>query len=106
MFFGSIISGFFGDTYGRRIPSYICLFSMFVFAFISALTNNFYEFIILRSLYGVTVGFYSPLNFTILGEITPKKRRGTIMTLLGLFYVGGELVCCLIAYFTTDNLNF
>jgi len=28
------------------------------------------------------------------------------MTLIGLFYVFGELLCCLIAYLTTDNLNF
>jgi len=46
------------------------------------------------------------LNFTILGEITPKKNRGASMTLIGLFYVLGELFCCMIAYYTTDDLDF
>jgi MFS family permease len=79
---------------------------MFIFAFFSSFANDFIELLIIRSLYGATNGFFSPLNFTILGEITPKKNRGAFMTLIGLFYVLGELFCCLVAYFTTDNLNF
>jgi len=52
------------------------------------------------------------LNVTIIGmilvyaEITPKKNRGASMTLIGLFYVLGELFCCMIAYYTTDDLDF
>jgi MFS family permease len=77
---------------------------MFVFSIASAFSENYWEFILLRTVYGITIGFFSPLNFTILGEITPKKRRGTIMTLLGLFYTGGEIFCLVVAYFTTNNL--
>ena len=106
MFFGSLLTGYFGDKYGRRIPSYICVAVMFAFALVSAFASNYWWFMSLRTLYGVTIGFFSPLNFTILGEITPKKRRGTAMTLIGLFYVFGELVCCLIAYYATNNLDF
>ena len=78
---------------------------MLLFAFLSSLSRDKIEFVVLRGLFGVTIGFFSPLNFTILGEVTPKKIRGAAMTLIGLFYVFGELACCAIAYYTTDNLN-
>ena len=78
---------------------------MFVLALASAFSQNTYTFVASRGLFGITIGVFSPLNFTILAEITPKKIRGSAMTLIGLFYVLGELVCCGIAYITTDNLN-
>ncbi len=72
---------------------------------LSALSYDKFTFVLIRGLFGVTIGFFSPLNFTILAEVTPKKIRGAAMTLIGLFYVFGELACCAIAYYTTDNLN-
>ena len=40
MFIGSLISGYISDKYGRRNPSFIIVFLMFVFSLLSAFATN------------------------------------------------------------------
>jgi len=102
---GSLLSGYFSDKYGRRRPVLYAELLMTIFGLISAFPPGILSFIFLRSLFGIVVGFYSPLAYTILAEITPAKNRGKFMTLLGVFYTMGELVACLIAMITLENLD-
>jgi len=103
---GSLICLITIDKIGRLTPTLICGFLLVSLSFLSAVSQDVYFFFAIRGLY------YISLSVTILSiligfaEITPKKNRGSAMTLIGLFYVFGELLCCLIAYLTTDNLNF
>lgn len=46
-----------------------------------------------------------PISFTILGENIPVKQRGFFLVLIGIFYTLGELLACLIAFFTMESLT-
>ena len=104
-FIGSLISGYFSDKYGRRRPVIYSNFLMIIIGLISAYPPNIEVFILLRGLFGIIVGFFSPLAYTIMAEITPLKYRGKYMVLLGIFYTLGEIISCLIAIFTLENLD-
>jgi len=104
-FIGSLLSGYFSDKYGRKRPVvYSNLFMIFL-GLLSAYPPNIYMFMLMRGLFGIIVGFFSPLAYTIMAEITPTKYRGKYMVLLGIFYTLGEIVSCLIAIFTLDTLK-
>ena len=104
-FIGSLLSGYFSDKYGRKRPVVYSNLLMIILGLISAYPPNLVSFIILRGLFGIIVGFFSPLAYTIMAEITPVKYRGKYMVLLGIFYTLGEIVSCLIAIFTLDTLK-
>jgi len=44
---------------------------------------------LLRVLFSFALGFLIPAVTIIFVEILPKKRRGAVMTLMGLFFVLG-----------------
>jgi len=104
-FIGSLLSGYFSDKYGRRRPVVYSNFFMIILGVLSAFPPNIEVFILLRGLFGIIVGFFSPLAYTIMAEITPLKYRGKYMVLLGVFYTLGEIISCLIAIFTLEKLD-
>lgn len=104
-FIGALFTGQLADKYGRRRPLMVSTFLMIIFGCLSAFLDNLLAFIICRGLLGVIVGFYSPLSFTVLSEVTPAKVRGRYMALIGAFYTMGELVACVVAYLTLDTLT-
>mmetsp|Transcript_2483 Transcript_2483/g.2112 ORF Transcript_2483/g.2112 Transcript_2483/m.2112 type:complete len:148 (+) Transcript_2483:595-1038(+) len=78
---------------------------MIILGILSAFPPNLAAFMLIRTLFGVVAGVFSPLAYTILAEITPTQYRGRYMVLLGIFYVIGELTVCLIATVTLDNFE-
>jgi len=104
-FIGSLLSGYFSDKYGRKRPVIYSNLLMIILGLISAFPPGLVSFIFLRGLFGIIVGFFSPLSYSILAEITPLKYRGKYMVLLGIFYTIGEVISCLIAIFTLENLD-
>lgn len=104
-FIGCITSGQLGDRFGRRLPLIFGLLFNFIFGFSSAFSENFLILVIIRGLYGVTVGIISPLSATFVCEITPQKIRGKVLIFFGLFFTFGELMTCLIAYIFMDDLG-
>eukprot|EP01016_Furgasonia_blochmanni_P045673 TRINITY_DN647_c0_g1_i9.p1 TRINITY_DN647_c0_g1~~TRINITY_DN647_c0_g1_i9.p1 ORF type:complete len:462 (-),score=92.40 TRINITY_DN647_c0_g1_i9:86-1471(-) len=101
-FFGMLVAAFFagpiGDRFGRRRPMTVSTFMTFVFAMWSAFSGGIWGFIILRTLFGFSVGLFSPVSYSLLAEVMPVKGRGRNMTLLGLFFTLGEIFTCVIAY--------
>lgn len=78
---------------------------LFLTAIGSAVAPGFISFSISRMLFGGFVGFIMPISFSMLAETTPMKQRGVILALVGVFYTFGELLVCLLAFFTLDNLK-
>lgn len=104
-FVGSLLSGYFSDKYGRRRPVIYSNILMVIIGVISAFPPSVVTFVVLRGLFGIIVGFFSPLAYTILAEITPLKYRGKYMILISIFYTFGELISCGIAMLTLNNLT-
>ncbi|KRX07752.1 Major facilitator superfamily domain, general substrate transporter [Pseudocohnilembus persalinus] len=104
-FLGSLFSGSIADNIGRKKPIIYSSILVFVFSLISAFSPNFTFFIILRTIFGVLVGFAVPISFTILAENLPLKQRGASLILIGVFYTAGELYACMLAALTMDSLT-
>ena len=102
---GALFTGQIADKYGRRRPLIASTVLLTIFGGLSAFLSNLIGFIICRGLLGVVIGFYSPLSFTVLSEVTPANVRGRYMALIGAFYTLGELTACVVAYLTLDSLT-
>jgi MFS family permease len=104
-FFGSLFSGFASDHFGRKKPVIFATIFMMIFCLASAFPPNLIFFIIFRSIFGMIDGFFSPLAYTYMAEMTPTAHRGKYMILLGINYTIGEIIACVIAIVTLDNFN-
>jgi len=104
-FIGSLLSGFASDKFGRRTPVIYSTFLMIVFCLLSAWPPSITVFIIYRTIFGMIDGFFSPLAYTYMAEVTPAKNRGKYMAMLAINYSFGEIIACLIAIITLDDLS-
>jgi MFS family permease len=102
-FFGSVISGFVSDTYGRRIIFLISTAGIVVIGNISAFAPNYLAFIITRTIYGFFIGVLSPLTAVMVVEVTSMEWRGRMMMIVMSAFTAGELLGLLVAYFTLSS---
>jgi len=103
IFIGSLVSGIFGDKFGRR-PIFIgAVFLVFVIGTISAFSPSYYFFLFTRTIFGCAVGLLGPTVATIITEVTPAHVRARMMVIaIGLFTIG-ELMACVVAYFVMGD---
>ena len=99
-FFGSMISGAVADKYGRRKFYIISVFACFFIATISALSPEYYSFLISRAIFGFTIGILQPLTASMLIEITPINSRGRWIIWETALFTVGEMTAVLVAYLT------
>lgn len=90
--FGVIISGKPADIFGRRKTLLVASLLFFVSAIGSALSDHLYVFIIFRFIGGIAVGTASTLSPMYISEISPAKKRGSLVSLNQLTIVIGILV--------------
>ena len=102
-FIGSILSGPIADRFGRRILYIWAINACFITGILSALSPNFYFFLLTRSLFGVSVGILAPLTATMLIEITPMEYRGRWVIWISGFFTIGEIIAIFVAYLTLDS---
>ena len=88
----SLVGVFFATPYvSRKITCRLCrpylFLGMALFGlpfFLYPLTDKPYLFIIFRLLQGIGTAFYFPALYTIIGEISPPRRRGEAMGFFGI----------------------
>ncbi|KAL4461092.1 hypothetical protein ABPG72_006954 [Tetrahymena utriculariae] len=102
---GAMISGQVADRLGRQVPFLASSCMTFVVTYLTALSTNIYQMIILRFLMGMLVGFFGPLGMTLLAETTPQQQRGRYMSLVTISVSIGQLVALVSGYFILDNLQ-
>ena len=76
MFFGALVLGHLTDRVGRKAMYVVDLICFVVFAALTALSQNVWEFIAFRFLLGVGIGADYPISSTLLAEFVPAARRG------------------------------
>ena len=98
---GSVVSGYFTDKFGRKIP---LLFSAFIFIFTSIGTgafNSFTLFMVFRILGGIGIGIASNVSPIYIAEIAPAHMRGKLVAInqltIALGVLGAQLTNMLIA---------
>nr|WP_239543600.1 MFS transporter [Glutamicibacter nicotianae] len=89
---GAFLWGGIADKYGRKNAFSLTLLMFSLFTVLGALSPNFGFFVAFRFLAGVGLGGCIPVDYALVGEFTPAKLRGRVLTAMdGWWPVGAAL---------------
>lgn len=89
---GAFLWGGIADRYGRKNAFSLTLLMFSLFTILGALSPNFAFFVAFRFLAGVGLGGCIPVDYALVGEFTPAKLRGRVLTAMdGWWPVGAAL---------------
>ncbi|VEU22178.1 DEKNAAC103181 [Brettanomyces naardenensis] len=97
-FFGSLISSFVSEPFGRRTSLFLSSFFWMVGAAIQSSSQNRVQLTIGRFIAGIGVGFGSTVAPVYGSELAPRKIRGLIGGMFQFFVYLGQLVMFCICY--------
>ncbi|WP_336711311.1 MFS transporter [Arthrobacter sp. USHLN218] len=97
MAIGAMSLGTFGDRIGRKKTILLALLIFGLFSLAGAFATSLGQIIALRFLIGLGMGGATPALLALTAEYSPKKRRGTFMTLVILGLPGGAMIGGLVA---------
>ena len=100
--FGAFVNGFFVDKIGRKKTLLLTAFLFFIASVFCFLSQNITELIISRMIIGLAVGIVSFCGPLYLSEISPKEKRGQIVSLHQLAITFGILFSYLTNYLCAD----
>lgn len=106
MALGAFLWGGLADRYGRKKAFSATLLMFSVFTVLGALSPNFGFFVAFRFLAGVGLGGCIPVDYALVGEFTPARLRGRLLTAMdGWWPVGAALSFFISGWViaTTDN---
>jgi len=95
MLCGQFLSGYVGDRYGRRSAVLMCYPVIIASSVGSALSNNYWQLLLLRFIVGFGMGVGQPSALVIGSEVTPKKYRSVALAGAQLSFAFGALYSCL-----------
>lgn len=96
--FGAFVNGFFVDKIGRKKTLLLTAFLFFIASVFCFLSQNITQLIISRMIIGLAVGIVSFCGPLYLSEISPKEKRGQIVSLHQLAITFGILFSYLTNY--------
>jgi len=101
---GALISGYFSDLYGRKLPL-ITAAALFTIAAIgTGAVNQFTPFIIFRLIGGLGIGLASAISPMYIAEISPAPMRGRLVSINQLTIVLGILAAQIINYLIAEKV--
>lgn len=100
--FGAMAAGMLSDRYGRRSILRLSGVLFLVSAIFAAIPHVLAEFLVARFLGGLGIGLASTIAPLYLAEVSPREKRGSIVTLNQTAIVSGILL----AYCTNFALSF
>jgi sugar porter (SP) family MFS transporter len=90
--FGAMLAGILSDRFGRRTVLRLSGLIFFLSAVFAAISPTFIEFLTARFLGGLGIGFASTIAPLYLAEVSPREKRGSIVTLNQIAIVTGILL--------------
>jgi AAHS family 4-hydroxybenzoate transporter-like MFS transporter len=97
MALGAMTLGTFGDRIGRKRTILLALALFGAFSLAGAFATAAWQVVVLRFLIGLGMGGATPALLALTAEYSPRKRRGTLMTLVLLGLPGGAMIGGLVA---------
>ncbi|MBC8004117.1 MAG: sugar porter family MFS transporter [Verrucomicrobia bacterium] len=102
--FGALISGYFSDRYGRKLPL-IAAAALFTIAAIgTGAVTQFTPFIIYRLIGGIGIGLASAISPMYIAEIAPAGIRGRLVSINQLTIVIGILAAQIVNYLIAEEI--
>ena len=98
MAIGAIVWGSIADRLGRKQAFSITLAIFAIFSVLGAFSPNYEVFLALRFIAGFGLGGCIPVDYAIVGEFSPKRIRGKVLTALDLFWPIGATFAGLSAW--------
>ena len=98
---GLLISGFFSYRLGRKHTALLGLSISLVFGVIPAFTESIYALFVLRVLFGVGLGIFTPLSVSMITELYPETKRNKLMGLRRVADVIGYGIMFILAWALT-----
>ncbi|MGM7669533.1 MFS transporter [Microbacterium sp. A93] len=90
---GAFVWGTVADRIGRKkaFTATLLMFSLFTLA--GVLTGDVLWFVLFRFLAGFGLGGCIPVDYALVGEFTPRKHRGTVLTAMDGWWPVGAAAC-------------
>ncbi len=90
---GAFVWGTVADRIGRKkaFTATLLMFSLFTLA--GVLTGDIVWFAVFRFLAGFGLGGCIPVDYALVGEFTPKRHRGTVLTAMDGWWPVGAAAC-------------
>lgn len=98
LFVGSLVFGRLTDRIGRRKLFMAHLVALLVLSLVQALCETREQLFIVRLLMGVAIGADYAVAITLLSEYSPRRHRGTLLSMLNVLALVGFLLAFLAAY--------
>ncbi len=98
MLAGAFVFGWLADRIGRRPVLMIAILIDAAFGIASAFSTSFEMLLALRLLTGIGVGGTLPVDYTLMAEFLPSRRRGHWLVMLESFWALGTIVLAILAY--------
>eukprot|EP00359_Climacostomum_virens_P010687 CAMPEP_0204911178 /NCGR_PEP_ID=MMETSP1397-20131031/9574_1 /ASSEMBLY_ACC=CAM_ASM_000891 /TAXON_ID=49980 /ORGANISM="Climacostomum Climacostomum virens, Strain Stock W-24" /LENGTH=327 /DNA_ID=CAMNT_0052081639 /DNA_START=425 /DNA_END=1405 /DNA_ORIENTATION=- len=104
MVLGTIFSALYADDIGRVSIMKVGTAAAFGSAICAAMAPEFFSFVVLRTITGISIGLCLPCSASYSLEICPKNYRGCFMISLELFFVFGQIAAVLMAFLLIPDL--
>ena len=98
MALGAVVWGSIADRLGRKKAFSITLMIFALFSVLGAFSPNYEVFLAFRFIAGFGLGGCIPVDYAIVGEFSPKRIRGKVLTALDLFWPIGATFAGLSAW--------
>ncbi|MBB5157795.1 MFS transporter [Saccharopolyspora phatthalungensis] len=94
---GAVVWGAIADTIGRKRAFSLTLLMFSVFSLAGAASPDFVTFCVFRFLAGIGLGGCIPVDYALVGEFTPAKVRGKVLTAMDIWWPVGATLCGIIS---------
>ena len=93
MALGAFVWGTIADTIGRKKAFTATLLIFSIFTVLGAFSPDFLWFVVFRFLAGFGLGGCIPVDYALVGEFTPRKQRGRVLTAMDGWWPIGAALC-------------
>ena len=93
MALGAFVWGTIADTIGRKKAFTATLLIFSIFTVLGAFSPDFMWFVVFRFLAGFGLGGCIPVDYALVGEFTPRKQRGRVLTAMDGWWPIGAALC-------------
>lgn len=86
MAIGAVVWGTIADRLGRKKAFSITILIFAIFSLLGAFSPNYGLFLLLRFLAGFGLGGCIPVDYALVGEFSPRRLRGRVLTALDMWW--------------------